>query len=797
MMNNNLIINEPIKFLATILVIDDLPENVTILADLLTLRNYDVRIARNGQLALTSLEYFTPDLILLDIKMPNLDGYQVCERLKANPKTAEIPVIFLSALDSAFDKVKAFEVGGVDYITKPFQELEVVTRISHHLNLVRQKQYLEREIKERKKAEEIGKEALQIKSRFLANMSHEIRTPLNAILGIAELLSFTELNLQQKDFINILQSSSNHLLLLINDILDYSKLESQEVKLENQAFNLTQLIEEILDLFSVQANLKGIELYYCKSPDVPTQLTGDAFRLRQILTNLVSNALKFTHQGHIIIRLSLHSSQPLTVCFAVEDTGIGIKKEATKSIFKAFSQAENSTTRLYGGTGLGLSICQQLVKLMGGKIEVKSEIDQGSTFWFTVPFSNYSFPKLIEQCLLEDQWVLILDKNVIRRQIITQYLTEWKINYLPIFPELFEKQLSLITQKFSLVILDQKIINNRKLIITLQEKIPNSKLIILSKSPDYKIPDYLSLAKIFADLKYPFKPSILNQCLLEFFSGYSSFIRESLEDSYHKNTTNAKLLLVEDTEVNQKVIVNLLNLLDYQVDWVNNGEEALNKLENNHYDLVFMDCQMPVLNGYDATKKIRKKERNKSHTIIIGLTAYSLKGDKEKCLEAGMDDYLSKPVNLQQLSQMINKWLKNQILDQENPFLEAQLLIPIQSNNEQNYFKCSSPIDFERLEDFTGGNNDFAKEIIGFFITDMFTYLTELEEAIENKQIEEVKYLAHKIKGTSANIGVKYMPEISSRIELLATTNLTASQELTLELKQIFNQVKTYLPQNC
>ncbi len=790
--------NQLIKTLATILVIDDLPENVTVLSDLLKGRNYDVRIARSGKLALKSLEYFTPDLILLDIKMPNLDGYQVCEILKNNPKTSEIPVIFLSALDSASDKVKAFEMGGVDYITKPFQELEVVTRISHHLNVVRQKKLLKIEIEERRKAEEIAKKALLIKSRFLANMSHEIRTPLNAILGIAELLSHTELNFQQKDFVNILHSSSQNLLLLINDILDYSKLESQEVKLENKPFDLNQLIEEILDLFSVQANIKGLELYYQKNPEVPPLLTGDSFRLRQILTNLVSNALKFTDQGKIIIRISVKNTEPFTLYFIIEDTGIGIKKESKELIFKAFTQADDSTTRVYGGTGLGLSICQQLIKLMGGEIGVESEINYGSKFWFTVPISDYAFPDSIEQILLENQSVMILYPNLLHRQIIGQYLTGWKMNYLESSEEELEQKLSSITSDYPLIIIDYQMINRREIIEKLKQKLPESRLIILYKSPDYKIPDYLPQSKIFAYLNYPLKPSILRQALIEFYSGSPSFIHQSIVSFYHKDHSQIKILLVEDTLVNQKVILNLLKLLGYIADCVKNGQEALNKLEKNDYDLIFMDCQMPILNGYETTQKLRQKEANnqeKRH-IIIGLTAYSLKGDKEKCLNSGMDDYLSKPVNLQQLSQMLNKWLNQKLIPDENSFLEEQFLTPIFHNQElQNHQNLGNPIDLERLKEFTGGDQHFAKEIIGFFLSDTFLYLNELEEAINNQDIEKVQYLAHKIKGSSANIGIKYMPEISARIELFSTNNLKVSQELTLELKQIFNQVKTYISQ--
>ncbi len=397
-------------------------------------------------------------------------------------------------------------------------------------------------IQELKIAKEKAEEATKIKSAFLANMSHEIRTPMNGILGMADLLSYNNLDPQSLSFVEIIKNSGQNLLSLINDILDLSKLEAGQIELEIREFDLIKFGQEIYQFFSHQSQKKELQLNYEIEANLPQICLGDSFRIKQILNNLLSNALKFTHQGSVklIIKRADQASSNINndplICnlyFGVKDTGIGIKESDYIKLFQPFSQVEVSTTRNYGGTGLGLAICKQLINLMGGKIGVESVLNQGTTFWFTLPLKTKQINSYSNNIALQN---------------------------------------------------NQNFDNN-------QEK-------------------------------------------------------------------SIKILVVEDEKINQIIAINVLEKLGYQVELVNNGQECLEKVSQNSYPLILMDCQMPILDGYDTTKELRLREDTKN-IPIIGLTAFAMKGDREKCLEAGMNDYLSKPFTIKQIAELIKKWLNS------------------------------------------------------------------------------------------------------------------------------------------
>lgn len=666
-----------------IMIVDDKSANLKLLTDILSSQGYKVRAANGGELALLSVDFRKPDLILLDIKMTGMDGYEVCRRLKAEEKNHDIPIIFISALDDVEDKVKGFNLGAVDYISKPFQAEEVLVRVKNHLQLKKMQmelqntnQILRAEITERKLIEEAlfkekerfkitllsvgdgvistdhqgnieivneiaqgllgwsqeeakGKEFSEVvhiisavtrekcenpvqkvietgkiiglanhtlliakdgterhiadsaapikdekgnitgvvlvfrdvteelekqeeimkskaavavanaanvaKSQFLANMSHEIRTPMNGFLGMIQIMEMTELTQKQREYMQIVRTSSDALLKIINDILDYTKIEVGKMKLEKIQFQLRKVINDVVSLFKLSAVGKGLIMGVAIESDVPENFIGDPFRLRQILSNIIGNAVKFTNEGRIDIfirKVKLLNHAEVTLEFMVQDTGVGIAEDKNQVLFKSFSQGDNSNTRKYSGTGLGLAIAKSLVELMGGEIWVESQEGKGSRFYFN--------------CILE----VDVKKNAI---------------------------------------------------------------------------------------------------------GYGG---QSAEEGRVENAL--KLLLAEDDVVSQMVIEDLSGRKGWQVTVCNNGQEVVQAYQKQKFDVVIMDCQMPILDGYQATRAIRQLENLRgTYTPIIAMTAYALTGDREKCMEAGMDDYVTKPINANEFYIRVEKWTKH------------------------------------------------------------------------------------------------------------------------------------------
>jgi two-component system sensor histidine kinase/response regulator len=651
----------------TVLVVDDTEASVDILVDALA-ESYEVLVAMGGREALEMVAEEAPDLILLDIMMPEVDGYEVCRRLKNDKGTAKIPIIFLSGLTEIENKTKGFQLGAVDYITKPFEIAEVKARVETHLKLAVSYKRIEN--------------ATKAKSEFLANMSHEIRTPMNGVVGMVDMLLETDLTPEQRDFAQSAQLGADALLVLINDILDFSKIEAGKLDIETIDFDLRTTLESLSDLMALKANEKGIEFACLIFERVPCLLRGDPGRLRQILTNLAGNAIKFVEQGEVSVSVDVknETEKAVTLLFEVKDTGIGIPADRVNRLFESFTQADVSTTRKYGGTGLGLAISKQLAELMGGEIGVLSEEGTGSTFWFTVVLEKQPQQKPIEMMKLEDIKglnILVADDYAVNRLVFREYLESWGCRFDE--AENGEQAISKLRDAasrgdpFHVAVVGMEITKMSGEVVGHKIKddpsIRDTRLVMTTSIGRRGDADKFKNAGFSAFLTKPVKKSVFFDCLRIVSALKDDPLRDTerqivtrftIEESWiEKKETNRELriLVVEDNMVSQKVAAMMLKKMGHGVVIAGNGQEAVQAFSAHEFDLILMDGQMPVMDGLEATRAIRIAEQksNGERVPIIAVTADAMKGDRERFLAAGMDDYIAKPIKSKTLEEVIEK----------------------------------------------------------------------------------------------------------------------------------------------
>lgn len=823
-----------------ILVVEDSQTQAIRLQHILETRGFEVTVALNGKAALEHLEHDHPTIVISDVIMPEMDGYELCRRIKSDESLKDIPVILLTSLSDPEDIIRGLEVGADNFITKPYQEKLLVSRIQYiivnreiraksttglgiEIFFAGRKHFLEAdriqivdlllssyetavqnyhdlektneeliraselisaeanklrtliecldagivfadendiitEINNRlaelfgsKRAEVLGrtiwevhrdnpslqhvreiissfktgqsrervsldrkllgrdlsmrvqpifeigvyrgvilsvidvsdfvqaqeqtKQANRAKSQFLANMSHEIRTPLNGIVGMAQLALNTDLSDRQREYIEAIRTSSQDLINIINDILDFSKIEAGKLSLFPAIFSLRESVSNVVSNLAIQAYTKGVELIYHVEDDAPDQVIGDAGRLRQILINLVGNAIKFTEHGEIYVNIKSEplAQNSLKLYFAVRDTGVGIPSDKLDTIFQAFEQVDSSSTRQFGGTGLGLAVSSQLCQMMGGDIWVESELGKGSVFYFTVkmePGHEETAKSDLTGALgaLSGLSVLLVEDNATNRRLF--YHTLSKSGLTPKVASNAEEAISILrtakqaNTRFDFILADMTLPDRTGLDLVDEVKsrdlAPESKFILLvprGLSLDAVKRDHLDLT---ACISKPTGPSELIAGLLKTLnvSGPLSDTKAAPVGSQRPEDKkeSLRILVAEDNLINQKLAKYMLSNLGHEVTLAANGKEAVESSQNNQFDFILMDVQMPVMDGLEATRAIREREKQSYlHIPIIALTAHAMKGDRERCLEAGMDDYISKPINYSELMEAIKR----------------------------------------------------------------------------------------------------------------------------------------------